>query len=118
MSSQLVNVKKWQWFVDRETNQTSAGVPDSTTPNQIENIEPHNAAVTASVERLQQQIWEGGWTPAVGGNLLVACESNSVSSDNSTPQESDYRFYGSWSQRVRMRRQWISRRLPKSFRVG
>lgn len=69
---------------------------DSTRSNRIENAEPHNAAVTTSVESLQQQIWEGGWAPAVGGNLLVPCESNTLGGDHSAQEESDYRFYGSW----------------------
>ena len=72
------------------------GASGATTPNRIEHAEPHNAAVAASVESLQQQIWQGEWTPAVGGNLLVLCESKSLSTDNSAQHVSNYRFYGSW----------------------
>lgn len=61
------------------------GAPASTGSNRIENAEPHNLAVATAVESLQQQVWGGDWTPAVGGNLLMRCESGS-----------DYRFYGSW----------------------
>lgn len=70
--------------------------PGSTVTDRIEHAEPHNAAVTASVESLQQQIWEGGWTPAAGGNLLVPCEPTGLSSDDSAQRDSQYRFYGSW----------------------
>lgn len=68
------------------------GAPSA--PNRIERGEPHTAALAASVERLQQQVAEGDWTPAAGGNVLVRCES--ASGDDSAQRASSYRFYGSW----------------------
>lgn len=73
------------------------GGQGSRTPDRIENAQPHNAVLTGTVESLQQQIWEGSWTPAAGGNLLVPCESNALGSDDSAQQDTNYLFYGSWS---------------------
>lgn len=70
--------------------------PESAGSDPIENAEPHTAAVAAAVESLQQQIWGGAWTPAVGGNLLVPCGPEGQSGSASDAGEGDYRFYGSW----------------------